>query len=231
MSAVLPGAANVSVPRSAGRSRAADRRRPIVEPRLSAAERLEASRARLRTALMAIAHPPPKPSLLDDLEIGSFGSQILERLKALPARGAGDRKHRAMVGGASAARRRRARRRGLAPLRRPDRDARTRSPSSSAASSSAPCSSPPSPGAGCCGRRFSSASCRSSPPTRSSACRWTPGCRCSSSFTRQASCARRRRSAGRRHPACQRNPRPITSQRPLADPPARDSAGLPPWGL
>ena len=34
---------------------------------------------------MAIAHPPPKPSLLGDLGIGSFGSQILERLKALPA--------------------------------------------------------------------------------------------------------------------------------------------------
>ena len=25
--------------------------------------------------------------------------------------------------------------------------------------------------------------------------------------------------------------RPITSQRPLADPPARNPAGLPPWGL
>ena len=37
--------------------------------------------------------------------------------------------------------------------------------------------------------------------------------------------------ASRRHPACQRSPEPITSQRPLADPPARNSAGLPPWGL
>ena len=34
-----------------------------------------------------------------------------------------------------------------------------------------------------------------------------------------------------RHPDCQRSPEPITSQRPLADPPARCSAGLPPWGL
>ena len=34
--------------------------------------------------LLKIAHPPPKPSLLGDLGIGSFGSQILERLKALP---------------------------------------------------------------------------------------------------------------------------------------------------
>jgi len=69
------------------RSTAVEGERPIVEPPPppSAAERLEASRARLRTALMAIAHPPPKPSLLDDLGIGSFGSQILDRLKALPA--------------------------------------------------------------------------------------------------------------------------------------------------
>lgn len=59
--------------------------RPIVEPHEpSAAERLEASRARLRTALMEIAHPPPRPSLLDDLGIGSFGSQIVEKLKSLP---------------------------------------------------------------------------------------------------------------------------------------------------
>ena len=82
MSAVLPGAANASAPRSS----ASGAERPIVEPPLpTAAERLEASRARLRTALMAIAHPPPKPSLLGDLKIGSFGRQILERLKALPA--------------------------------------------------------------------------------------------------------------------------------------------------
>ena len=83
MSAVLPGSANVSVPRAT----ASEAERPIVEapPAPSATARLEASRARLRTALMAIAHPPPKPSLLDDLGIGSFGSQILERLKALPA--------------------------------------------------------------------------------------------------------------------------------------------------
>ena len=82
MSAVLPGAANVS----AQRSTASDSERPIVEPPAppSAAERLEASRARLRSAMMAIAHPPPKPSLLGDLKIGSFGHQLLERLKALP---------------------------------------------------------------------------------------------------------------------------------------------------
>ena len=81
MSAVLPGSPGVS----ATRDTAGEVDRPIVEPHQpSAAERLEASRARLRTALMKIAHPPPKPSLLGDLGIGSFGSQILERLKSLP---------------------------------------------------------------------------------------------------------------------------------------------------
>ena len=81
MSAVLEGSPGVSAER--GTQGEVDR--PIVEPRQpSAAERLEASRARLRSALLKIAHPPPKPSLLGDLGIGSFGSQILEKLKALP---------------------------------------------------------------------------------------------------------------------------------------------------
>ena len=79
MSAVLPGN-NMTAPRSAAAAE-----RPIVEPKEpSAAERLEASRARLRSALMDIAHPPPKPSLLHELGIGSFGSQILDKLKSLP---------------------------------------------------------------------------------------------------------------------------------------------------
>jgi hypothetical protein len=78
MSAVLP--ANMTAPRSA-----AAEEKPIIEPKEpSAAERLEASRARLRSALMEIAHPPPRPSLLDELGIGSFGSQILDKLKHLP---------------------------------------------------------------------------------------------------------------------------------------------------
>jgi hypothetical protein len=85
VSAVLPGGpAEVAAPRNA----AVVEERPIVDPQPpSAAERLEASRARLRGALMAIAHPPPKPSVLDGLGIGSFGSQILEKLKGLPGAG------------------------------------------------------------------------------------------------------------------------------------------------
>ena len=80
MSAVMPGNA---VPASAGKT--SDVERPIVDAKEpTAAERLEASRARLRTSLMAIAHPPPRPSLLGDLKIGSFGHDLLERLKALP---------------------------------------------------------------------------------------------------------------------------------------------------
>jgi hypothetical protein len=80
MSAVLPGGVDTAQPRPAPAAE-----RPIVEPHEpTAAEKLEASRARLRTALMAIAHPPPRPSLLGDLGIGSFGSQILEKLKSLP---------------------------------------------------------------------------------------------------------------------------------------------------
>lgn len=80
MSAVMPGTA---VPAAGSTADAAER--PIVEAHEpTAAERLEASRARLRTALLEIAHPPPKPSLIGELKIGSFGHQLLERLKALP---------------------------------------------------------------------------------------------------------------------------------------------------
>jgi len=84
MSAVLPGTTSISPPRAA--TEAADP--PIVdahEP--SAAERLEASRARLRSALLEITHPPPKPSLLSDMRIGSLGHRLLERVKAMPAAG------------------------------------------------------------------------------------------------------------------------------------------------
>ena len=81
MSAVLPGNASVSASRAAAGGAA----RTIVEPHLpTPSERLAASRARLRSALMEIAHPPAKPSLLEDLGLGSFGNQIIARLKALP---------------------------------------------------------------------------------------------------------------------------------------------------
>lgn len=54
----------------------------VVAP--AAAARLAASRMRLRAALMEIAHPAPKPSLLADLGLGNFKDQILARLMALP---------------------------------------------------------------------------------------------------------------------------------------------------
>jgi hypothetical protein len=80
VSAVLP-----SNPGVASRGTTSEVDRPIVEASPpTAAQRLEASRARLRTALLEIAHPPPKPSLLGDLKIGSFAHQLLERVKALP---------------------------------------------------------------------------------------------------------------------------------------------------
>ncbi|MCE9661648.1 MAG: hypothetical protein K8R60_24230 [Burkholderiales bacterium] len=80
MSAVLPGGA-AATPRGPAGSVS----QPILAPNLaSATQRLEASRARLRSALMTIAHPPAKPSLLDDLKLGTFGTQIFDRLKALP---------------------------------------------------------------------------------------------------------------------------------------------------
>ncbi|MGZ5154893.1 MAG: hypothetical protein ACXWCV_01910 [Caldimonas sp.] len=55
-----------------------------VVPPLDAAARLATSRGRLRAALMEIAHPAPRPSLLADLGLGNFKEQILDRLKALP---------------------------------------------------------------------------------------------------------------------------------------------------
>jgi hypothetical protein len=81
MSAVLPGNAGAHAPPSS----ASGADRPIVDAHPpSAAERLEASRARLRTALLEITHPPPRPSLFADLKIGSLGHQLVERVKALP---------------------------------------------------------------------------------------------------------------------------------------------------
>ncbi len=81
MSAVLPPATTAHGP--AGTRAAASR---VVEDLQapSAAERLDASRKRLRTALMEIAHPPVKPSMLDDLGLGTFAAGIVERLKDFP---------------------------------------------------------------------------------------------------------------------------------------------------
>ena len=85
MSAVMPGGAVPAARASKEVVAPPVVEPPIVEPHLpSAAERLEASRARLRNALLVIAHPPAKPSLLGELGLGSFSSQILDRLKALP---------------------------------------------------------------------------------------------------------------------------------------------------
>lgn len=48
-----------------------------------AATRLATSRQRLRQELLAIAHPPPQPSLFDD-GIGNVPSRLLDRVKSLP---------------------------------------------------------------------------------------------------------------------------------------------------
>ena len=80
MSAVLPPGAGVAA-RGVARD---ETRRPVLSSSPTPAERLAASRTRLRAALMQIAHPPPKPSILDGLGIGDFGNQIFGRLKELP---------------------------------------------------------------------------------------------------------------------------------------------------
>ena len=80
MSAVLPPGAGLA---ARGDARGEGRRPEAASPP-SAAERLAASRTRLRAALMEIAHPAPKPSILGGLGLGDFGNRIIDRLKELP---------------------------------------------------------------------------------------------------------------------------------------------------
>jgi hypothetical protein len=79
MSAVLPAKAKL------GDATAATQRPVVGAATSSAADRLVASRARLRAALMDIAHPAPRPSVFDGL--GDLKTQLLDRLKALPGAG------------------------------------------------------------------------------------------------------------------------------------------------
>ena len=83
MSAVLPPAAAVGARVDSTRPGATARADHEPHPP-SAAERLDASRKRLRAALMEIAHPPAKPSMLDGLGLGSFAGDIVNRLKGFP---------------------------------------------------------------------------------------------------------------------------------------------------
>ena len=80
MSAVLPARAPGSAESS---DRVAAMERAVAESApLSATERLTASRARLRSALMDIAHPPPRPSAFDGLS--GLKAQIMDRVRAVP---------------------------------------------------------------------------------------------------------------------------------------------------
>jgi hypothetical protein len=77
LSAVLPASAAPRDEEAAAVDRALA---STVAP--SATERLVASRARLRAALMDIAHPPPRPSAFDGL--GGLKAQLLDRVRSLP---------------------------------------------------------------------------------------------------------------------------------------------------
>lgn len=82
MSAVLPQPPEVSAPRKADDHVVDGTKLDALRP--SPADRLAASRLRLRAALMDIAHPPPKPSLLDGVGMGQFKEQLLDRVRSLP---------------------------------------------------------------------------------------------------------------------------------------------------
>ena len=82
MSAVLPGAG------VGGATATTAAIRPMVDIKPpTATERLVASRLRLRAALMEIAHPPPRPSVLDSLKMGGLrdlADPLLDALRAVP---------------------------------------------------------------------------------------------------------------------------------------------------
>ena len=80
MSAVLPASAAANA-ELAGRAAAVERAVVASSP-LSATERLAASRARLRSALMNIAHPPPRASPFGGLS--GLKEQIITRIRAMP---------------------------------------------------------------------------------------------------------------------------------------------------
>jgi len=89
MSAVLPGSAGVDarpLPRAA--VEAAKKVVPAALGRpddrfISAAERLALTRAQLRSAMMEIAHPTPRPSMLGE-GMGDWFHQLLGRARSLP---------------------------------------------------------------------------------------------------------------------------------------------------
>ncbi len=87
MSTVMPGPAAGTM-RSESRANTASvptpaAKNPILVPELSAKDRLAASRARLRGAMMDIAHPPRKASPLAD-GLGDIGGKLLDRARRIP---------------------------------------------------------------------------------------------------------------------------------------------------
>ena len=85
-----------------------------------ALDRLAASRMRLRSAMMEIAHPAPQPPLMGG-RIGDLGNRLLDRLRQLPGASFFVETVERLVAGASAAHRDPGRRGRLASRRPADR--------------------------------------------------------------------------------------------------------------